>query len=402
MFGKTRIYLDNAAATPVDRRVFSAMKPYFREIFANPGSLHTQAVVAEQAVNAARKMVAHILGARSEEIIFVGGGTESNNLAIVGAIRAFKKNNSEIIPHVIISAIEHKAVLATVQALRNNNEIELSIIPVNAEGIIDLTILKKELKTNTVLVSVMYANNEIGTVQPIREIAKIIRHYRKHTTNNMYPLLHSDAIQAFQYCDSNVLRLGVDLLSVSAAKIYGPKSIAVLYKRAGVLLEPIINGGGQEQGLRSGTENVPLIVGCAKAMQIADNLRAAESNRLQILQNYFIDELKKYFPETIVNGSLEDRLPNNINITFPKISGEHMVIELDAFGIAVSAQSACTTDDDSSYVLQAINEQRNTEEGGVRFSLGRSTKRSDIKNIIKALKIIVERIHKANSDLGLS
>lgn len=401
MFWKKSIYLDHAAATPIDRRVLRAMKPYFNRHSANPGSLHTEAVLAHKAVEDARSLVAAVLGARPQEIIFTAGGTESNNIAIIGTIRAFKKNNPKVVPHVIVSAIEHKAVFTTVRALAAQNEIELTEVPVDAEGVIDMAIFKQSLLPSTVLVSVMYANNEIGTIQPIREIAKIIRHYKKHTTQTQYPLLHSDAIQAFQYCDSNVLRLGVDLMSVSAAKIYGPKGIAVTYIKTGVPIEPIIFGGGQEHGLRSGTENVASIIGCAHAMKIADAMRSVESDRLYLLQQYFLDCIQNNFPNSIINGSKKDRLSNNINATFPGISGEHLVIELDAQGIAVSAQSACTTDDDSSYVLQAIDSSRNSEEGGIRFSMGRNTTRRDIDRLIKRLQGIINRIQKTNHDLGL-
>lgn len=401
MFSKKTIYLDNAAATPVDKQVVLAMKPYFKKMFSNPGSLHRGAVVAAQAVEQARRKAAQVLGARSSEIVFVGGGTESNNLAIVGALWGFQKSNPTVRPHIIVSAIEHKAVLTTVRNLQSLGIIDLSEISVDTEGVIDMVQFKKALQPNTVLVSVMYANNEIGTIQPIREIAKTVRHYRKHVTQTMYPLLHTDAIQAFQYCDSNVARLGVDLMSVSAAKIYGPKGIALLYVRTGVPMQPMIIGGGQEMGLRSGTENIPSIIGFVRAMEIADSMRASEEVRLQTLQTYFFDRITHEFPEAIINGSKTERLPNNCNVTFPGISGEQLVIALDAMGIAVSAQSACATDDDSSYVLQAIDLNRNTEEGGIRFSLGRHTTKKDIDKTIRALHVIIDRITTTKNILGL-
>lgn len=401
MFGKKIVYLDNAAATPVDRRVIAAMRPYMNRVYANPGSLHKQAVRAGQAVNQSRAIAAQVLGARPSEITFVGGGTESNNLAILGSIWAFQKNNPTFRPHVIVSAIEHKAVLQTVRHLQALGIIDVSEIPVDGYGIIDMAQFKKALQPTTVLVSVMYANNEIGTIQPIREITKTVRHHRKHVTHTMYPLVHTDAIQAFQYCDSSVARLGVDLMSVSAAKIYGPKGIALLYVRTGVPIEPVIIGGGQERGLRSGTENVPAIVGFVKALTIVDVMREKETERLAVLQNYFVALVKNNFPGAIINGSLTERLPNNINVTFPGIPGEQLVIELDAHGIAVSAQSACTTDDDASYVLQAIDSNRNTNDGGVRFSMGRSTTKKDIDYLVHALQTIITKITTTRAMLRL-
>lgn len=401
MFTKREIYLDHAAATPVERSILKAMQSYFSDIYANPGGLHTQALAARNAVENARTIIAKSLAVRPQEIVFTASGSESNNLAIIGAVRAFKKKNPNIIPHVITSAIEHKAVLTVAQKLANDSQIELSIVPVTEEGIVDLKELKKLLRPETVLVSVMYANNEVGTIQPIRDIAKTIRHFRKNVTQSQYPLFHTDAIQAFQYCDMNVLRLGVDLLSISAAKIYGPKGVAALFVKTGIQLDPIVVGGGQEHGLRSGTENVPLIVGFEKAVKIADGLRESETARLKDLQNYFFDELVQ-LGDVRVNGSRTERIPNNVNVTFNGISGERMVIELDAHGIAVTAQSACTSEDEeSSYVIKALYPNANTEEGGVRFSMGRGTKRSDIDRVIRKLKKIIERIRNTEALLNI-
>ncbi len=399
---RTTIYLDHAAATPVEKEVVRAMLPYFSDVYANPGGLHAHALRARTAVETARKSIAHSLSARPQEIIFTATGSESNNLAIVGAIRAYKQQNQKVTPHVIVSSVEHKAVLGTVRALRDAGEITLSEIKVHEDGVVDLKELKKALLPETVLVSIMYANNEVGSIQPIRDIAKLVRHHKKHVTQTMYPLLHTDAIQAVQFLDMHVLKLGVDLLSLSAAKIYGPKGAAALFVKSGVNLDPIVRGGDQEQGLRSGTENVPLIVGFAKALEIADAVRNQETERLALLQEYFFEQLEMHCQPVRINGSLDERLPNNVNVTFMGISGERIVIELDARGIAVSAQSACTSEDEeSSYVIKALYPNAHTEDGGVRFSMGRSTKKSDIDRVIKELKKIIERIQKTKKLLDV-
>lgn len=401
IFTQKTIYLDHAAATPVERAVVRAMMPYYTNTYANPGGLHAAALNARQAVEQARAAIARSLSARPQEIIFTASGTESNNLAILGVIHAFKQQHPDRIPHVLVSAFEHKAVLAVVQKLADEKAIELSLIPVTSEGIIDSKACKQLLRPETVLVSVMYANNEIGTIQPVEEIAKMIRHFRKHVTHSQYPLLHTDAIQAFQYYPLHTPRLGVDLLTLSAAKIYGPKGVAALFVKTGVTLDPIIVGGGQEFGLRSGTENVPLIVGFAKAVAIADALRAQETERLHKLHDYFIAQLST-FDRVRINGSLTHRLPHTINVTFHGISGERIVIELDARGIYVSAQSACTSHDEtSSYVIKALYPDADTEDGGVRFSMGRTTQRSDIDYVIKNLRTIIDRITAANTALKL-
>ena len=298
--------------------------------------------------------------------------------------------------------IEHPSVLNACRALEKTGEANVSYIGVDNDGVVNLAEFKKALRQETVLVSIMYANNEIGTIQPIREIAKIIRQYRKSYldvkrpsqlggSTSKWPVFHTDACQAMNYLDTHVERLGVDLLTFNGAKIYGPKGVGALYKKRGVSLVPVLYGGGQEKGLRSGTENVPAIVGLAKALEIARKIVEKESARQTKLRDYFISKLMDIGCPSI-NGALEKRLPNNINVSFPNIESQHMVIMLDAKGIAVSAKSACSSgDEDASYVVSALDGQKWHADNSVRFSLGRNTTKKDIQKTIGALQEIIKK-----------
>jgi cysteine desulfurase len=391
---KKRIYLDHAAATPVALSVQKAMSVYWSEKFHNPSAFYQEGVVVEQDLENIRKKVADILSARSSEIIFTQGGTESNNLALHGVVADFIKKNPGTKPHVVISAIEHEAVYEFAQNLAREGKIVLDEIPVDLDGLVNVKAFKELLRENTVLVSVMYANNEIGMVQPLREITKTVRWFKKHHNQEVYPLVHTDAIQAPLYLDLHVARLGVDMMSLSSAKIYGPKGVGVLYVKSGVSLEPIIYGGGQEKGIRSGTENMPLIAGFAQALSEAVTHQEKECERLSILQKYFFEKITTMDVdcEIIINGSLKNRLPNNINISIPHTSSEQLVIELDARGILCSSQSACSVEKEESRVIQALRPSKDARVGSLRFTMGRSTTKFDIDYTIKTLEIVLKKI----------
>jgi len=383
-----RIYWDTAAGTPVDRRVLKAMMPFLRGISSealakegNPASIHKEGVVASKAVETARAKIAKILFAHPDEIIFTGSGTESDNLAILGTAEMATKK------HIITTSTEHKAVLEPCRYLQKKG-FKITYLPVDKDGQINLKELKESLTNDTFLVSVMMANNEIGAIQPIKEVAKIIRHYRKNN-NRRLPYLHTDACQAPRFLDLNVEKLGVDLLSFNGSKIYGPKGIGALYVRRGILLAPIVWGGGQERGLRSGTLNVPGIVGLAEALTICEQEREKESARLIKLRDKLIVELKK-IPNLKINGPDsqadnnqgralidEKRLPNNINFSIKGFEGEQLVVELDAKGLAVSSGSACSSHD--------------LANNNVRISFGRETAGADLNRFIKSLKEIIEK-----------
>lgn len=395
---KNRIYLDHASTTPVDQSIIRTMAPYWSITAANPSALHRGGVAAKNALQEARKKVASILGGHADEIIWTSGGTESDNLAIIGTVRAAKHFVSK--PHVVTTVIEHAAVLESCRALEREG-VSVTYVPVDATGIVSPKAIKAALRSNTVLVSVMYANNEIGTIQPIREIAKEIRHFKKHRAKQpkdeaaLYPLFHTDAVQAANYLDISVARLGVDMLSLNGSKIYGPKGIGMLWKKRSVALEPMIYGGQQERGLRAGTENVPLAVGFVTALSLAEKMKIKETARLAKLRDYFFTRIAKEFPNAIINGDMKERLPNNVNVSFPGYESDFLIIELDACGIAVSGKSACkSADGEVSHVLYAIRPDADGTEGSVRFSLGRSTKKADIDTVIKALKEIFKKQQK--------
>lgn len=429
------IYLDYAATTPMDSRVKAAMEPYFSEKFGNPGALYKIGQEASAAVFKARTKIAESIGADYKEIIFTGSATEANNLALRGiakrirnnelGIKEKKKNiihNSKfIIPRIIVSAIEHSSVLETCRDLAAEGA-EIIYIPVSREGIVDLEKLKAALNERTVLVSVMYANNEVGAIQPISKISEIVGNFRGQIAKrksqgindsrfaiSAMPLLHTDAVQAFQYLNCNVNKLGVDMMTLSAHKIYGPKGIGALYIKnlefsnqnlgtkkslysKSYILNPMITGGGQEWGLRSGTENVASIAGFAKAVELVSNSRELENKRISKLRDYLWAKIRKIDPKIKLNGSAKQRLPNNLNIYFPKQKSGELLIKLDLLGVSVSAGAACSARTiQPSYVLGAMGFSRDRCAGSLRFSLGRPTKLEDIEEVIKRVKMIAKR-----------
>ena len=397
------VYLDHASTTPMDDRVFSVMKKVIKDTYGNSGGMYQLGIETKKVISESRSQIARLLGTTSDNVVFTRGGTESNNIAILGAVSHFKKTYPEIIPHIITSVIEHDSVLEICKHLELTKQATVSYIPCDADGIIDVTELKKELRPETILVTVMYANNEIGTIQPIREIAKLIRWYKKQLKekkegiiSESYPLVHTDAIQAVNYCDINIARLGIDMMTISGSKIYGPKSIGALFVKNKTLIDPIIFGGAQESGLRSGTEDSAMVAGFAKALQTSQDIKETEVERLTKLRDFVIDELLKDERVTL-NGSQTDRLPNNINVTVRGYSGESLVIQLAETGFAVSSKSACQSDsDEESHVIAALRKANgiigNSEEGSLRITLGRSTKEKDVKRFWRSFQTILDNI----------
>lgn len=386
-----RVYLDYAAAAPIRLEAKKVMLEAM-EYFANPGTIHADGLCAKKILESSRSAVAEILGASQKEIIFTGGATESNNIAIFGSVFAWMANNIGKKPHIVTTRIEHPSVLEVCRHLEHKGIAEITYLEVSPEGIVDVKKLREALRPETVLVAVIYASNEIGVVQPIREIAKEIRHYKKHVLGNhesSYPLLHTDASQTPLYEDINLQTLHVDLMTLSSEKIYGPQGVGMLFVRTGTKPEKIMMGGSQEFDFRPGTENIPSIAGFARALELAISEREVESVRLREIQNYCFAELERNFDGLfIVNGSREHRLPNNVNITFPGFDSELLVIELDAKGIAVSEKSACNTDDTESYVIESL---RSSDTGSIRISFGYATKKSDIDYLVKSLREIFKK-----------
>lgn len=381
------IYLDHAATTPTDPRVVAAMRLSMVEEYGNPSSFHTQGLRAKQSVSAARQTIAKSLNVREDEIIFISGGTESDNLAVQGIPRAHKTKGR----HVITTSIEHQAVLEPLLHLQKTGEIELTVLPVDRDGHVSPDDVVKALRSDTVFLSIMYANNEIGTIEPIADIGREILKWRK-TNLTPYPYFHTDACQATGALDLDIEKLHVDLLTLNGSKIYGPKGIGVLYVRRGLKLEPLLRGGGQEKNLRSGTENVPGIVGLARALEIVQTEKDAENARLIRLRDRLIEGLLS-IAKSRLNGHPTERLPNNVNVSFLDIEGEAAVLYLDAQGIYVSTGSACaSTSLDPSHVILATGLSYEAAHGSLRFTLGRSTTAEDVERVIAVMPGIVERL----------
>lgn len=382
-----RIYADHASSTPVDRRVISRLKKSLTDVFGNPSAFHQEGVKAKKILEDARTRISGTLGAHPDEILFTSGGTEADNLALCGSVEAMRNKYPNRKLHIVVSAIEHAAIIEASKKV--SSFVAVDFAPVDTDGYIDLLELKKLITKDTVCVSVMHANNEIGTVQPIKEISKIIRQERKQRDTDFPIYFHTDACQSFVYKSISVEDLGVDLLTINSSKIYGPKGVGALYKKRNVALAPLFHGGVQEFGLRAGTENVPLIDAFSFAVEINEKIKEKESKRLSKLQTFFVGQLQKNFPSVVINGGLTDRLPNNVNITLPGFSSESLVLYLDSAGISVSEKSACKSDEEeSSHVIQAISGNKDSTSGSIRFSFGRSTRKKDIKKILITLKRI--------------
>lgn len=384
------VYLDHAATTPVDKQVFEAMRPYFFEHYGNPSALYGEAQIANGAVNDARRAIAEVLQALPDNMIFTSGGTESNNLAILGVARACAEQEK----HIITVATEHHAVLEPVAQLKKEGW-KVTILPVDKNGFVKAEDVVKAIRMDTLLISVMYANNEVGTIQPIAEIGRQLLRYRKEKGRSVYPFFHTDACQAAGYLDLNVEKLHVDLMTVNGSKIYGPKGVGLLYARRGVNLQPIVFGGSQERHIRAGTENVPGVVGLAKALELIQRTRESENQRIMKLAEYFWKTVQKKIPGVKLNGPEmgKGRLPNNLNIVFPGIDGEALVIYLSSYGVMCSTGSACTAvAREPSHVLAAIGKNPDEIHSSVRFTLGKSTSKQNIdytiQSLQKALKLV--------------
>jgi len=372
------IYLDHSATTPLAPEVLKKMLPFLKNDFGNPGSIHSKGQSAKNAVEVARRTIAEILRCEPNEIIFTSSGSESDNLALRGTL---KKGD-----HLIVSVIEHPAILRTAETLEKNG-VELTKISVEKNGILKLEKIKKAIRSNTKLISIMLANNEIGTIQPVHNLGKFLR------KNQPEILLHSDAIQAGGILELNVRDLKVDLLSLSTHKFYGPKGVGILFAKNGIKLNPQISGGHQENGIRAGTENVAGIVGTAVALKFAEKIRRKEFIRLKKLRDYFVGKILSEIPDSKLNGDAKNRLPGNANFSFFGIEGESILLRLDFVGIAVSTGSACSSDSlEPSYVLGALKIPHEWLHGSIRFSFGRATTKKDLDRVIAELKKIAQNL----------
>ena len=372
-----RIFLDHSGTTPVRREVFEAMVPYLTNCYGNPSSIHSVGREARVAIDEAREKVANAIGAKAQEIVFTGSGSEADNYALIGAANAQKGGKN----HLIISAIEHHAILDTAKYLEKQG-FEVTQIKVNSDGIVDPNDVKEAINPSTFLVSIMMANNEIGSIQPIKEIAKI--------AHEAGVLVHTDAVQAIGHIPVNVDDLGVDFLSMSAHKFYGPKGVGVLYIRTGNKIGTLIHGGGQERKRRAGTENVAGIVGMGVAISLAINDMPKEMERENKLINKLIDGIMERIPHTRLNGPRDNRLSNNANFSFSFVEGESLLLKMDMLGICASSGSACTSGSlEPSHVLLSIGLPHEEAHGSVRFSIGRGTKESDIDYVLESLPPIV-------------
>lgn len=371
------VYLDYAAATPLDQQVLAAMQPYFSDAFYNPSATYVAAKEVRHAVEAARARTAAVLGAKPAEIIFTAGGTEANNLAIHGVTRSFAGKQ------VVVAAVEHESILAAAR------QYACSEARVRPDGIVDVQALERLIGDDTVLISVAYANGEVGTIQPLRDIVRIVEQIRtvRQQRGSKLPLyVHTDATQAANYLDLHVSRLGVDLMTLNGGKLYGPKQSGALWVRTGVGLTPVTFGGGQERGLRSGTENVPAVIGFSLALAMAQARRHDEGKRLQGLQELFFALLAQRIPGSIPNGSRQKRLPNNVHITIQGQDNERLLMALDEAGIMAAAGSACSASDEQpSHVLQAMGVSAADAQASLRFTMGRDTTEADIRRTVDTL-----------------
>lgn len=383
-----RIYLDNAATTAVSQPVMEAMLPYYMQVYGNPSSIHSTGRDAKKAVERARRQVASALGCSAQEIYFTAGGSESDNWALKGAAFAHQEKGK----HIITTQIEHHAILHTCQWLETQGW-QVTYLPVDADGFVTAQQVENALRPDTVLVSVMAANNEIGTLEPVAEIGALC-HERG-------VLFHTDAVQAVGAIPLDVEALHADMLSLSAHKFHGPKGIGALYIRKGVKIDPLIHGGAQERGHRAGTENLPGIVGLGKAIELAEEGLAENAARMTVLRNRLISGLTAAIPNMRINGTMDKRLPNNVNVSFAGIEGEAVLLRLDLEGIAASSGSACTAGSlDPSHVLTAIGLTRDEAKGSLRLTLGTDTTQADIDEVVKKLPGIVASLREMTSWCG--
>ncbi len=372
------IYLDNAASTPIHNEVLEEMIPFLQDQFGNPSSIHKYGRTALRAIQNARKQIAYLINAEPKEILITSGGTESNNTALFGISHAKKGN------HLIISSIEHDAILEPCKTLEKEG-FDITYIPVNDTGLVNPKDIESSISGETCLVSIMFANNEVGTIQPIQEISKIC-----HQKNIVF---HSDVVQAIGKVDLDVKKLGIDLLSLSSHKINGPKGVGALYIRNGIEIQPYIYGGGQERGMRSGTENVASIVGFGKACELAKENMQKNISHMQNLQRNLITKVMKEIPHVTFNGHKEQRIPNNAHFTFLGVNGEDLIIKLDENGIAASTGSACSVHvQKESHVLKAMGFSHDQITGSLRLTVGILNTDLEIEKTVEILKIVVKEL----------
>lgn len=382
---RPKVYLDNAATTRIDDRVLNSMLAYYTDMYGNASSMHGFGASAKEALWNSKTTIAASINANPGEILFTSSGTEANNLVLKGIVKAYKAKGS----HIIISEIEHDSILNTARFLEQNG-CTVTYLPVNSSGLIETDLLEKHIRRDTILVSVMHANNEIGTIQPLAEIGSICR------SNNVF--FHSDACQSFGKIEIDTVAQNVDLLTLNAHKIYGPKGIGALFIRNGIAVAPELHGGGQENGKRSSTENIPAIVGFATAAQLCLSEMQSESKRIASLRDLLVTYLQEHFENVYFNGSLEQRLVQNLNFSFHGMEGEtiRLLLLLDEMGIAVSAGSACSSNDKSnnaSHVLQAIGLNQFEARGAIRISLGRYNTIDDVIQFNNALSVVVGQLN---------
>lgn len=375
-----KVYMDYSATTPVKQEVLDAMIPYFTQQYGNPSSIYQLGQASKKVIDEARDAVAKTLNAHRNEVYFTGGGSEADNWAIKGAAHALKHKGN----HIITSAIEHHAVLHACEYLEKQG-FEVTYLPVDEEGLVQVEDLKNAIKNNTILISIMYANNEIGTIQPIEEIGKIAK--------EKGILFHTDAVQAYGHILMDTQTLPVDMISVSAHKLYGPKGVGALYVRRGVKLHNLIHGGGQEKKKRAGTENIPGIVGFGKAAELAHADIKGHNQKLTALRDQLMNQLMEAIPYTRLNGHREKRLCNNVNLSFQYVEGEGILLGLDMAGISASSGSACTSGSlDPSHVLLGIGLNHETAHGSLRLTLGDMTTQEEIGYVVEKLPAIIQRL----------
>ncbi|MEN2983583.1 MAG: cysteine desulfurase NifS [Dictyoglomaceae bacterium] len=375
-----RIYLDYAATTPIRPEVWSAMEPFLKEIYGNPSSLHSFGRESRVAIEEAREKIAKAISAKPEEIIFTSGGTEANNMVLKGVAFALQDKGK----HIITTSIEHHSVLEPCHFLEKLG-FEITYLPVDRTGLVDPDDLKKAIRKDTILISIMHANNEIGTIEPIKELSQIAKE------REIY--FHIDGVQTVGHIPVNVKELGVDFLSISAHKFYGPKGIGALYVRKGARFYPLLHGGEQEGRRRAGTENLAGIVGMGKALELAILELDKEMDRLTKLRDYFISEVERRIPDSYLNGHRTHRLPNNINFSFAYIEGEALLLNLDMEGIGVSTGSACSSSSlEPSHVLSAIGVPIELVHGSLRFTLGLWTTKEDLEYTLNILEKTVNKL----------
>ena len=372
------IYLDNAASTQIHEDVLNSMLPYLKEQYGNPSSIHRYGRLAHKAIEKSRKQIASLINAEPSEILFTSGGTESNNTALRGI--AMKNTSGQI----ITSSIEHDAILEPCKKLEQNG-FDVDYLPVNEFGMVDSSVLKSHISDKTRLVSIMFGNNEVGTIQAISELSKIC-----HENNIPF---HTDAIQAVGKVPLDVKKLGIDLLSISSHKLYGPKGIGALYIKNGINIDPVILGGGQEHGLRSGTENVASIVGFGKACEMAKNNLNENISQMKKLRDILVEKVLNEIPEVVLNGHHQFRLPNNAHFTFLGVNGEDLIIKLDEYGIAASTGSACSVNTQkASHVLQAMGFSLEQITGSLRLTIGIFNDQKEIDQTVNILKKVVQEL----------